>query len=1216
MKKLFTVCVALVVAMTMTAENMTCSDAATAALALGGGVTATDSVTVTGYVSVLKGDVSTKYETPQQQFCMDDTKGSNAETLLIYWANIPEEFRESLTSLNVGDKVSVTGLLCHYVKSGVSIPELVNGNVKMLERNEVEIDTLDMTTCEVIAAAEALNADEYLDEVIIVSGLVSAVSSTSERQQTFEMTCDDNNKIFQAYNVAVTEPVFVGDSVIVVGKVKNYNGIIEAHGGKAYITKKGEVKHGPIVVTSNSSSGISNACFTATLEDGTILGFYSYFPDLGYDDDFVFCGAISQRTELTIPDSVIFNSISYPVTKIGCYNNGNRAYQCDLSNATSVKSVILPSTIAYIYDLPSTVEDLHINSDVSWYNGTKTLQNLSKLYVPADLYNPIMGNANMRNYVIILEEGQEPIRITINMTTAGEFAQLLLQQTDNNWYHVHELTVTGPLNANDLNVFKRMKQLQKLDLSNAVIADIPNNFNGATGYRGNSSDMNLLEELSLPSINNIGNYAFSGCKKLKSISLTSVNSIGQYAFSYLGAPHISLPEGTTSIGTNAFYYSNITGIDLPSTLTSIGDYAFAYSELKSIEIPSPITDVSAYCFYECDSLVSVSLPISTQQIKSYAFSNCENLTAINLQELINLKSIESYAFNGCYALKEIELAGSLRNINSGTFGGCYNIKSVKSYAVIPPSGNSTYSLLDGCDYTGVTLYVPAMSIAAYRAAAGWSDFYTVLPLEEQINNLYIYDFATIADVSEFSTDCNVTLGWEYLSRNGYSSMFYGALTYNDTATFSMHNYRQYQDLGSSSSSYPYAVNPIFTSLVANGPMRADSVQTTLITKSTYDWYFISLPYDVQVADITYSEGAQFVIRKYSGYNRAQQAGATWQNLTTDSVMHAYEGYILKCNLQDASFTFPAINNAHKNNMFQKGDAVVPLNEYLSEFEHNRSWNLIGNPYPCWYDSRYMDFSAPISVWNRYYDRYDAFSPVDDSFILQPSQAFFVQCPVDQSSITFDQEGRQDCWYTRVKSDKAPMRVAANANRKVFNIVMTRDSIEDHTRIVLNDDALLAYELDKDASKLMADNNAAMLLYSVHDGVRYAINERPMDNGKVSLGFFAPEEGDFELSLNTTESGNVILMDSLTNTMTTLTGSYRFHSVAGYHNTRLTLVFETPTELNRAVIGSDGSLLHQSAQIYSVDGRWIGNYYDGCINNLNAGIYLIIGQDVKRKIIVK
>ena len=116
MKKLFTVCVALVVAMTMMAENMTCSDAATAALALGGGVTATDSVTVTGYVSVLKGDVSTKYETPQQQFCMDDTKGSNAETLLIYWANIPEEFRESLTSLNVGDKVSVTGLLCHYVK--------------------------------------------------------------------------------------------------------------------------------------------------------------------------------------------------------------------------------------------------------------------------------------------------------------------------------------------------------------------------------------------------------------------------------------------------------------------------------------------------------------------------------------------------------------------------------------------------------------------------------------------------------------------------------------------------------------------------------------------------------------------------------------------------------------------------------------------------------------------------------------------------------------------------------------------------------------------------------------------------------------------------------------------------------------------------------------------------------------------------------------------
>ena len=242
MKKLFTVCAALVAAMTMSAENMTCADAAAAALALGEGVTATDSVTVTGYVSVLKGDVSTRYETPQQQFYMDDTKGSNKETLLIYFANIPVEFRESLTSLNVGDKVSVTGQLCHYVKNGAATPELVNGNVIMLERNEVKIDTLDMTTCEVIAEAEELNAGDYLDDVIRVSGLVSAISSTSERQQTFDMTCDDNDKIFQAYNVAISEPVAIGDSVIVVGKVMNYNGKIEANGGKAYITKKGNVK--------------------------------------------------------------------------------------------------------------------------------------------------------------------------------------------------------------------------------------------------------------------------------------------------------------------------------------------------------------------------------------------------------------------------------------------------------------------------------------------------------------------------------------------------------------------------------------------------------------------------------------------------------------------------------------------------------------------------------------------------------------------------------------------------------------------------------------------------------------------------------------------------------------------------------------------------------------------------------------------------------------
>ena len=80
MKKLFTVCAALVAAMSMSAENMTCADAAAAALALGENVESTETVSVEGYITNTNGTVSRE----QQTFYMDDVKGSGAKTLQAY----------------------------------------------------------------------------------------------------------------------------------------------------------------------------------------------------------------------------------------------------------------------------------------------------------------------------------------------------------------------------------------------------------------------------------------------------------------------------------------------------------------------------------------------------------------------------------------------------------------------------------------------------------------------------------------------------------------------------------------------------------------------------------------------------------------------------------------------------------------------------------------------------------------------------------------------------------------------------------------------------------------------------------------------------------------------------------------------------------------------------------------------------------------------------
>lgn len=949
-----------------------------------------------------------------------------------------------------------------------------------------------------------------------------------------------------------------------------------------------------VSVVSNSDSGIENADLTVTLDDGTILGFTTY-----YSNSACFCGAISSQTELSVPDSIWYSSTRYAVEYIG-YS------RCDFDNAQSVTSLILPATVKDLNYLPEPIKVLHTNNYISYVNYNQ-LSNLDKVLVPEADLSSYYNNTNWSNYVLINAEGTDPFKVTINMTKAGEFAQLLLQKIDN-WYKVNELTVVGELNTDDLNVFKRMRQLTKLDLSKAVITDIPNQFDGANSYSSRDG-FNLLEELILPEVGKIGDYAFCACYRLKKTTMPKVESIGNYAFANCGASQITLPEGLLTIGDYAFYRSQLESITIPSSISEISRYCFQEcSKLKTAVIPASVTKIG-YCAFYKSGLTSIDLP-GVKTIAGNAFYNCQQLTNVRIAE--GLINFEDDPFSSCTALTEIDLPSTVRELYSNAFNSCTNIKKFICRAVVPPA--TTYgTIMNNCDMTDVKLYVPAMSIDKYRAENGWKGFYTILPLEDKTSYAYINNDATINDATEFTDNLDMTLDWIYQSNDG--KYLCGALDYNGNSQLSMHNYKQYHYLGRSSWDNNYSYDAHFTSLISNGAMRADSVLTTLRTYDTYTWYFISLPYDVKVSDITYTNDAQFVIRKYSGLNRAHLSGDTWLNLTPDSVMHAYEGYILRCNKDKTDFMFPAINNANKNKVFEKESVVMPLGEYLSEFEHDRSWNLIGNPYPCFYDTRYMDFTAPITVWNRYNNSYDAYSPIDDAFILHPAQAFFVQRPVDKAAITFDKAGRQKDAVASEKPAQARMRASVKSDRQIFNIIMSDGEMTDRTRFVMNSDASLSYELDKDASKFIAGNNTAMLVYTVENGVRYAINERPMANGVVQLGFYAPVDGNFTITLNTAENEKVVLIDNETKEETILNGEYRFNASAGYNDARFSLSIGGEatgiSEINTDIIPSDAPY-----SIYTVGGRLVGNYSAGDKMELPKGVYIISSKDVKHKIVVK
>ena len=262
MKKIFTFCMALVAAMSMSADptTMTCAEAAAAVASLpssdGKGTlddTNSIEVSLTGYVTNTNGNVSKG----QQTFYMDDAKGT-AKTIQSYWGNLPADDQ---TPLNVGDQVNLVGRIFNY--NGTT-PEIKNGTVTIIQRAVVVRDTTEVSVCDAIEIGEALNSGEVSDDYYIVEGVVTMAKdpNTTYNNQTFDLTCADNSKILEGYNVSFenNEYCALGDTVRVLGRLTNYQGSkIEFNGGKAEVIGKGSVVIDTLDVTVAEALAVAQA---------------------------------------------------------------------------------------------------------------------------------------------------------------------------------------------------------------------------------------------------------------------------------------------------------------------------------------------------------------------------------------------------------------------------------------------------------------------------------------------------------------------------------------------------------------------------------------------------------------------------------------------------------------------------------------------------------------------------------------------------------------------------------------------------------------------------------------------------------------------------------------------------------------------------------------------------------------------------------------------
>lgn len=635
------------------------------------------------------------------------------------------------------------------------------------------------------------------------------------------------------------------------------------------------------------------------------------------------------------------------------------------------------------------------------------------------------------------------------------------------------------------------------------------------------------------------NNMFYSCKKLRSVSgMECVKTIGGSVFAECDSLRTVGNIVPTMIGNNAFY---------------------ACRKLESFDL-SQVTSVGEGAFYSCQSLKTVDMP-EVSSMGGSCFSSCSALTSVSIGD--KLSKIPNSAFSGCSALKTITLGASVSYFDYSAFNG---VSPEKLYINAPtPPGVYSNGIFGS---TSGTLYVPEYSMVSYKLHDYWSKFTSVDVNPNPVTSLALNGKLSLTSNARIPDSPNVMM-------------------YGNGSSFIINGNKE-QTLGSFVAYYNYGVSSSVISRCNN--MTSTASEARYWMNSGY-WYFICPPFDVRMSDITTISGNQVAVRYYDSEARATGSTSNWKDVAPEATLKAGQGYIFRVSSADY-VCMPATEETH-NQIFRSQAVTTPLSEYSSDDANARNWNLVGNPYACFYDIYRMDYTAPLTVWNSDNSTYNAYSIADDDFALHPMEAFFVQKPDGVEAITFQPEGRQ---ITSTIDHSAGVKAMAGkaASRRFIELELSNGITDDHTRLVVNPQAQETFDANNDASKMMSTDVTAQI-FSVQGDEAYAIKESPFAAGQAEIGMWFPADGQYVVNI-TRADVKVELMDN----GAVVPMPYTFTADEGFCEGRFVLRITTAPTAIEGVDGNDAS-----APLYDLQGRKVGS-------TTHKGIYVQKGK----KMVVK
>ena len=184
----------------------------------------------------------------------------------------------------------------------------------------------------------------------------------------------------------------------------------------------------------------------------------------------------------------------------------------------------------------------------------------------------------------------------------------LFESSENNYSHVTDVVISNSVTDIGQWAFSNCKKLKKVKFGNSI------NKIGAESFK----NCEMLSSVTIPkSVEEIGSAAFANCYKVSNITYDAINCRAYYFRSALGT-HVFPNVGKNTKKLTVKFGDGVQII--PTCLFEAP--SDNYARVTDVEIPSSVFEIQSWAFSNCKNLERVTIRSDTVQFKDQVFENC------------------------------------------------------------------------------------------------------------------------------------------------------------------------------------------------------------------------------------------------------------------------------------------------------------------------------------------------------------------------------------------------------------------------------------------------------------------------------------------------------------------------------------------------------------------------------------------------------------------